>query len=111
MTKNLLQYGNIAKPLVLYNQTKSTAENHSASLEDSRVTEEIPDAVLSSDIISLCLQNEEAVEETFESILSVPLDRKLFVNSSTISPGKTNLNCSTGFGGRGRVCGNARYIS
>lgn len=51
MTKNLLQYGNIAKPLVLYNQTKSTAENHSASLEDSRVAEEIPDAVLSSDII------------------------------------------------------------
>ncbi|GAB1191676.1 hypothetical protein APSETT444_000858 [Aspergillus pseudonomiae] len=91
MTKNLLEYGNIAKPLVLYNRTKSTAEAHSACLEGSRVAEDIPDAVLSSDIIWLCLQNEQAVEQAFESILTVPIERKLFVNSSTISPEKTDL--------------------
>ncbi|KAF7589007.1 hypothetical protein BBP40_004938 [Aspergillus hancockii] len=90
MSANLLRYGDIAKPLTLYNRTKSKAEAHSARLGDCIVAECVTDAVSRSDIVWSCLQDEVAVEQTFEEIYPLDIKGKLFVDSSTISPNTAN---------------------
>jgi 3-hydroxyisobutyrate dehydrogenase-like beta-hydroxyacid dehydrogenase len=91
MSENLLRYGNIGKPLTLYNRTKAKADAHNARLGHCKVAESIAEAVSSSDIIWSCLQDEVAVEQTFEEIYSLSIEGKLFVDSSTISPKAANF--------------------
>ncbi|KIA75357.1 6-phosphogluconate dehydrogenase [Aspergillus ustus] len=86
MSENLLRYGNVAKPLVLYNRTREKAEAHSSRLGDCEVANSLPAAVSVSDIIWLCLQDQTAVEETFQEILPAEIRSKLFVDSSTTNP-------------------------
>jgi 3-hydroxyisobutyrate dehydrogenase-like beta-hydroxyacid dehydrogenase len=83
MSENLLRHGDIDKPLVLYNRTQEKAEAHSSKLGHCQVARTIPAAVSASDIIWICLENQRAVEETFEQILSTNVHGKLFVDSST----------------------------
>jgi 3-hydroxyisobutyrate dehydrogenase-like beta-hydroxyacid dehydrogenase len=90
ITKNIVKYGGLAQPLILYNRTKSRAEEHSAAIGHSRVAESIEDAILQSDIIWSCLQNDLAVIETFDGVEKLDLKGKLFVESSTIEPGTTD---------------------
>lgn len=90
MTKNIVLYGNLDKPLKLYNRTKSRAEEHSANLGHSTVAATLEEAVSDTDIIWSCLQDQEAVEATFGSLLKTNIQGKLFVDSSTITPEKTN---------------------
>jgi 3-hydroxyisobutyrate dehydrogenase-like beta-hydroxyacid dehydrogenase len=90
MTKNLVVHGNLDKPLILYNRTKVNAEKHSARIGHSKVADTIEEAVLQSDIIWSCLQDEEAVDSIFKSILALNIKGKLFVESSTITPEKAN---------------------
>ncbi|KAL2816682.1 6-phosphogluconate dehydrogenase-like protein [Aspergillus granulosus] len=86
MSENLLRYGDIEKPLVLYNRTREKAEAHSSRLGNCQVADSVANAVLFSDIIWLCLQDQKAIEETFQKILSTDIRGKLFVDSSTTSP-------------------------
>jgi 3-hydroxyisobutyrate dehydrogenase-like beta-hydroxyacid dehydrogenase len=90
MTKNIVLYGKLDKPLKLYNRTKRHAEEHSAMIGHSRVTNTIEEAVSGSSIVWSCLQDQEAVEATFEGILRSDIRGKLFVESSSITPEVTN---------------------
>lgn len=91
MTQNLVLYGNLDKPLTIYNRTKSHAVEHSALIGQSNVADTIEEAVQGSDIVWSCLQDEEAVESTFQEILKTNISGKLFVESSSITPDATNL--------------------
>jgi 3-hydroxyisobutyrate dehydrogenase-like beta-hydroxyacid dehydrogenase len=90
MSQNLLCHGDIARPLTLYNRTKSTAETHAARLGGCRVSESVTDAVAGADIVWLCVQDEEAVEAIFQQIFTIPIRGKLFVDSSTVSGEKAD---------------------
>ena len=90
MTKNLVAKGNIEKPLILYNRTRSRADEHSAKIGHSSVAATLEEAVVTSDIIWSCVQDQQAVTECFEKILTYDLHGKLFLECSTISPEVTN---------------------
>lgn len=90
MTANLVRHGNLEKPLRLYNRTRSRAEAHSSGIGHSQVATSIEEAVLDADIVWSCLQDDEAVQATFDEILAVGIEGKLFVDSSSITPEKTN---------------------
>ena len=89
MTKNLIAKGSLERPLLLYNRTRSRAEEHSVVIGHSAVAETLESAVNNSDILWSCLENQEAVLATFEEILSKDIQGKLFVESSTILPNVT----------------------
>lgn len=76
--------------MTIYNRIKSYAEEHATVIGHSRVVDTIDEAVLDSDIIWSCLQDQDAVSSTFESILTIDIKGKLFIESSTITPGKTD---------------------
>lgn len=90
MTSNLVLKGNLDKPLILYNRTRIRAKEHSSIIGHSSVAETLGEVVANSDIIWSCLENQEAVLETFESILNQDIRGKLFVESSTVLPDVTN---------------------
>jgi len=90
MTRNLVAKGNLEEPLILYNRTRSRADEHSSQIGHSTVAATLEEAVSKSDIIWSCLQNQEAVMECFEKILPQNLNGKLFLECSTISPDVVN---------------------
>lgn len=90
MTRNLVAKGNLDEPLILYNRTRSRADEHSSQIGHSVVAATLEEAVSKSDIIWSCLQNQEAVMECFEKILLQDLQGKLFLECSTISPDVAN---------------------
>jgi 3-hydroxyisobutyrate dehydrogenase-like beta-hydroxyacid dehydrogenase len=90
MTKNLIAHGNLDAPLVIYNRTKQRVLDHSLAIGYSRVADSIEEAVIHSDIIWSCVHDKDSVEGIFNHILNVDIKRKLFVDSSTITPEKTN---------------------
>lgn len=63
ISENLLYYGNIEKPLVIYNRTKEKGHKHSLRLGNYQDAESILAAVSASDIVWQCLQGQEAVAE------------------------------------------------
>ncbi|CCD46066.1 hypothetical protein ACHAPC_002083 [Botrytis cinerea] len=84
ITKNLVEKGEFEKPLILYNRTRSRAEEQSARIGHSIVSSSLSEVVSKADIIWSCIQNEEAVTEMFKSLSSFDIRGKLFVESSTI---------------------------
>ena len=46
--------------------------------------------MFTADVVWSCLQNEEAVQSTFESILKHNVCGKIFIESSTVGPDLTN---------------------
>lgn len=76
--------------MTLYNRTREKADNHAQKLGDCVVANSIPAAISASEIIWLCLQDREAVEQIFGEMTSADMNGKLFVDSSTISPSATN---------------------
>jgi 3-hydroxyisobutyrate dehydrogenase-like beta-hydroxyacid dehydrogenase len=86
MTKNLVEKGNIEHPIILYNRTKSRAETHCSLIGHSTVASSLQEAIVASDIIWSCLENENAVAETFEQILALSIQGKLFIECSTVLP-------------------------
>lgn len=90
MTSNLVAKANLLRPLILYNRNKQRAEEHSARIGHSTVAPSLEEAVLRSDIIWTCLQDQEAVFEVFERILKLDIGGKLFVECSTVLPDATS---------------------
>ena len=89
MTKNLVEKGNLEHPIILHNRTKGRAETHCSLIGHSTVASSLEEAVAASDIIWSCLENEDAVAETFDQVLSLDIEGKLFIECSTILPDKT----------------------
>ncbi|KAF2264116.1 6-phosphogluconate dehydrogenase-like protein NAD-binding protein [Lojkania enalia] len=92
MCKNLVEKGNLDKPLVLYNRTKKRADDLSTKLgaDKTKVVENIGDAVKSSDIIFICLGDDAAVQEAVNAILQQDVTGKLICDCSTVHPDTTN---------------------
>lgn len=92
MCKNLVEKGNIDKPLILYNRTKLRAEQLSTKLgaDKTQVAETIGDAVKGTDIIFICLGDDAAVNGAVNAILEQDVSNKLLVDCSTVHPDTTN---------------------
>lgn len=88
MCKNLVENGQLDKPLIIYNRTQQRAEDLSKSLPSgkSKVASSIKDAVAEADIIFTCVGDDAAINETIEAALHVNVKGKLFVECSTVHP-------------------------
>lgn len=89
MCKNLVEKGNLAEPLIIYNRTASKAETLSGKIGHSTVSPSLTEAVLKSDIIFVCLGDDAAVQSNIKEALKSDVKGKLFVDCSTIHPDTT----------------------
>ncbi|KAI4151942.1 MAG: hypothetical protein LQ340_003198 [Diploschistes diacapsis] len=93
MAKNLVEKGNLSKPLILYNRTLSTAEELANKLGGEGkaiVAKSVEDVVAKSDIIFTCLSNDKAILSVMEAALKGEVKGKLFVDNSTVHPDTTD---------------------
>ena len=93
MCKNLVEKGNLDKPLVIFNRTPERAHDLNAKLPSgkSTVASSLEEAVSKADIIFTCLGDDAAVKDTIANAVKVDVKGKLFVDCSTIHPDSTNL--------------------
>lgn len=91
MCKNLVEKGQLDKPLILYNRTSQRATDLSASLPSGKATvaTSISDLVLKSDVIFTCVGDDDAVNSTIDAALQGDAKGKLFVDCSTVHPETT----------------------
>jgi 3-hydroxyisobutyrate dehydrogenase-like beta-hydroxyacid dehydrogenase len=92
MCKNLVEKGNLDKPLILYNRTKKRSDDLAASIGSSKakVVDNIGDAVKEADIVFMCLGDDAAVNDTVDTVLQQDVKGKLIVDCSTVHPDTTN---------------------
>lgn len=88
MTANLVSKTHLLNPIILYNRSRQRADEHSSKIGHSIVVSTVKEAIFRSDIIWICLQDQEAMLETFAQILTPDIDvkGKLFLDCSTILP-------------------------
>lgn len=88
MCKNLVEKGQLSKPLIIFNRTEKRSQDLSASLPSgkSTVVLSIGEAVSKSDIIFTCVGDDAAINETIDTALGGDVKGKLFVDCSTIHP-------------------------
>ena len=92
MCKNLVEKGNLDKPLIIFNRTTSRATDLSSTLPNGKtaVSPNLPDAVSKADIIFTCLGDDAAIQSTIAAALKLDAKGKLFVDCSTVHPDTTN---------------------
>jgi 3-hydroxyisobutyrate dehydrogenase-like beta-hydroxyacid dehydrogenase len=96
MCKNLVEKGNLDKPLVLFNRTKKRSDDLAAKISadvgsgKTKVVDSINEATKGSDIIFMCLGDDAAVDSTVDVILQEDIKGKLIVDCSTVHPDTTN---------------------
>ena len=97
MCKNLVEKGNLDKPLIIFNRTQKRATDLSTQLPPgaSTVASTLEEAVSKADIIFTCLGDDAAVKDTIANALKVNVKGKLFVDCSTIHPDSTNWLAKT----------------
>ena len=88
MCKNLVEKGNLPKPLIIFNRTEQRAQVLSKSLPAGKsvVASTIQEAVSQADIIFTCVGDDAAINETIDAALKGDVKGKLFVDCSTIHP-------------------------
>ena len=89
MSKNIVEKGNLDKPLILYNRTIQKAHDFSAKIGNSTVASSIQEATSKADIIFYCLGEDPSVLETLEEIFKVDIKGKIIVDCSTVHPDTT----------------------
>jgi 3-hydroxyisobutyrate dehydrogenase-like beta-hydroxyacid dehydrogenase len=91
MCKNLVEKGNLDKPLILYNRSKQRSVDLAAALPAGKteVVDSIAEGVKKADIIFTIVSNDTAVKETVETVLQSDVKGKLIVECSTIHPDTT----------------------
>lgn len=97
MCKQLVEKGNLDKPLIIFNRTLNRAEDMNAKLPSgkSTVAQNISEAVSKSDIIFTCLGDDAAIKDTVETMMKEDVKGKLFVDCSTVHPDTTNALAKT----------------
>jgi len=92
MCKNLVEKGNLDKPLIIFNRTEKHASDLSNSLPagKSTVTSTVEDAVSKADVIFTCVGDDAAINETIDTALKGNVKGKLFVDCSTVHPDTTD---------------------
>jgi len=91
MCKNLVEKGQLDKPLIIFNRTEKRATDLSKSLPSgkSTVASTIEEAVSRSDIIFTCVGDDAAINDTIDAALKGDTKGKLFVDCSTVHPATT----------------------
>lgn len=92
MCKNLVEKGDLDKPLIIFNRTQKRATDFNAQLPPgkSTVASSLEEAVSQADVIFTCLGDDAAVKDTIANAIKVDVKGKLFVDCSTIHPDSTN---------------------
>ncbi|KAI9670945.1 MAG: hypothetical protein M1831_005030 [Alyxoria varia] len=92
MAKNLVEKGNLSKPLILFNRTRKRADDLADKLEPekTRVVGETSQAVDAADIIFTCVGDDKAINEIIDTICKQNIKLKLIVDCSTVHPNTTN---------------------
>ncbi|KAL1616854.1 hypothetical protein SLS56_011246 [Neofusicoccum ribis] len=92
MCSNLVEKGNLDKPLIIFNRTQKRADDLSAKLPagKSTVVSTVEEAVKKSDIIFTCVGDDKAINETIHAALANDVTGKLFVDCSTVHPETTD---------------------
>lgn len=93
MCKNLVEKGDLDKPLILFNRTQQRATDLNAKLPSgkSTVASSLEEAVGKADIVFTCLGDDAAVKDTIASAVKGEVNGKLFVDCSTVHPNTTNM--------------------
>ena len=93
MCKNLVEKGDLDKPLIIFNRTQKRATDLASKLPSgkSTVASSIDEAVSKSDIIFTCLGDDAAIQDTISTALKGTVKDKLFVDCSTVHPDTTNM--------------------
>ena len=93
MCKNLIEKGNLDKPLIIFNRTLKRAEDLNAKLPSgkSTIAQSLEEVVSQSDIIFTCLGDDAAIKDTVETMIKGDVKGKLFVDCSTVHPDTTNM--------------------
>ncbi|KAJ5052007.1 uncharacterized protein L3040_001767 [Drepanopeziza brunnea f. sp. 'multigermtubi'] len=91
MCKNLVDKGQLDKPLIIYNRTEKRATDLSKSLPSgkSTVASSVGEVVSHSDIIFTCVGDDDAINATIDFALEGDAKGKLFVDCSTVHPDTT----------------------
>ncbi|KAG9231209.1 NAD binding domain of 6-phosphogluconate dehydrogenase-domain-containing protein [Amylocarpus encephaloides] len=91
MCKNLVEKGNLDKPLIIYNRTENRSIDFSKTLPSGKLTvaSTIQDAVSQADIIFTCVGDDAAINDTIDAALKGDTKGKLFVDCSTVHPETT----------------------
>ena len=91
MVKNLVEKGNLEKPVLLYNRTRKRSEDVAATLPGGRtvIVDSIEEGVARADIVFVIVSNDAAARAVFETILHAGVREKLFIECSTIHPDTT----------------------
>jgi len=97
MCKNLVEKGNLDKPLIIFNRTVKRAEDLNAELPagGSTVAKSIEEAISKSETIFTCLGDDAAVKDTVATMMKGNVKGKLFVDCSTVHPDTTNTLAKT----------------
>ena len=90
MCKNLVEKGSLTNPLIIYNRTTQRAHDLSSKIGNSKVASTISEAVESSDIIFICVGDDQAIKDTVATALEGDVKGKLFVDCSTVHPDTTS---------------------
>ena len=92
MCKNLVEKGDLDKPLIIFNRTKKRAEDLSSRLGEGKtnVADSIEDTVAQADVIFTCVGDDKAISDTIDTALEQDVKGKLFVDCSTVHPDTTN---------------------
>ncbi|KAH4069908.1 hypothetical protein HBH92_150230 [Parastagonospora nodorum] len=96
MCKNLVEKGNLDKPLIIYNRTKKRSDDLSDKIASdvgsgkTKVVDTINAVTKEADIIFMCLGDDAAVNSTVDTILQEDIKGKLIVDCSTVHPDTTN---------------------
>lgn len=91
MCKNIVEKGQLDKPLLIFNRTEQRARDLSQSLSSGKsiVASSIEEAVSKADIIFTCVGDDLAINETIGAALKGNVKGKLFVDCSTVHPETT----------------------
>ena len=93
MVKNLVEKGDLEKPLIIFNRTQSRAKDMSQKLPQGKtiVASSLDEAITKGDIIFTSLGDDNSIKETIENALKHDVKGKLFVECSTVHPDTTNM--------------------
>ena len=92
MCKNLVEKGDLDKPLIIFNRTQKRATDLNARLPSGKsvVASSLEKAVSKGDIIFTCLGDDAAIKDTIAAAVKGNVKGKLFVDCSTVHPDTTN---------------------
>ena len=93
MCKNLVEKGDLDKPLIIFNRTQKRASDLNAKLPPgkSTIASSLEEAVSKADIVFTCLGDDAAIKDTIATAIKGNVKGKLFVDCSTVHPDTTNM--------------------